>query len=171
MKNKKGWPKEDSIPKTNKTCKRNNQLSIDARQNKELPHYTRPFTISKYSSKKSIQPWKLILILVQEQLCSVKEEHRTSVNLLSIWLLRWFQRGWLKLDEDLNFSEKVQNKSIEWRSKKTIDRLVFTVINREVGGKCIGSHESLKKWPTICWIMIFYVWFRLDEEEKKTHLR
>ena len=63
--------------------------------------------------------------------------------------LRWFQRGRLKLDEDLKFSEKVQNKYTQWRSKKTIDRPVFTVINRKIGGKCICSHGSLEKWPTI----------------------
>jgi len=64
--------------------------------------------------------------------------------------LRWFQRSGLKLDEDLKFSEKVRTSiPIERRSKKTIDRPVFTVFNRKVGGKCIGSYGSLEKWPTI----------------------
>jgi len=65
--------------------------------------------------------------------------------------LRWFQRGRLKLDEDLKFLENRFRISIpiEWRSKKTIDRPVFTVINRKIGGKCICSHGSLEKWPTI----------------------
>jgi len=62
-----------------------------------------------------------------------------------------------------NISNSVKNKTfsyfqrrfsisvpIEWRSKKTTDRSVFTVLNRKVGGKCIGSYGSSEKWPTIC---------------------
>jgi len=60
--------------------------------------------------------------------------------------LTWFQRGTIKLDEDLKFSEKVQKSvPIEWRSTKTIDCSVFTVFSRKVGGKCIGPNGSFKK--------------------------
>ena len=65
-------------------------------------------------------------------------------------ILWWFQRGGLKLDEDLKFSEKAQNKCTlrmaklanNWPSR-------FTLLCRQVGGKCICSYGTLEKWPII----------------------
>jgi len=60
--------------------------------------------------------------------------------------LRWFQCGGLHSDEDLRFPEKVQNKCIliTWRSKNTINRSIFTALNRKVGRKCIDSDGSFE---------------------------
>jgi len=74
-----------------------------------------------------------------------------------IQVLRWFQRGRLKLDEDLKFSRKDHNECTYRMAKNTIDRPVFTALNRKVEGKCIGSHGKFEKWRTICWIMIINV--------------
>jgi len=91
--------------------------------------------------------------------CSIKHGSLNPVKLLSFpcepnkfdpiqailfqCLLRWFQRGWLKLDEHFKFSKK--GVLIEWRSKKKIDHFVFTTFNYKVGGKYIGPYESSKK--------------------------
>jgi len=90
--------------------------------------------------------------------------------------LRWFQRGRLKLglDEDLKFSIRFRFRisvPTEWRSQKTIDRPVSTVFNRKVGENCIGSSGNLEKWPTICWVLIFNVWLKLDEGKKLFHVK
>ena len=64
--------------------------------------------------------------------------------------LRWFKRSRLKLpvDDDLKFSEKVQNKCTHRMAKEeTIDLSVFTVFNRKVGRRC--SYGSLEKCPTM----------------------
>ena len=72
---------------------------------------------------------------------------RKNTNFQRHIQLRWFQRGSLIIDEDLrDFQKRFRLIApIEWRSKKTIDRSVFVVINRKVGGKCTGSYRNLEK--------------------------
>jgi len=75
--------------------------------------------------------------------------------------LRWFQRVRLKLDKDLKFSEKVQNSCTFRRKQLTVPFERYLIA--KLGENGIGSYGSLGKWPTICWILIFYVWFRLGK--------
>ena len=91
----------------------------------------------------------------------------TAMELSTVGLT-WFQRGTIKLDEDLKFSEKVQKSvPIEWRSTKTIDCSVFTVFSRSwrkmhwlKRGVLKNSWESVEFW-FLTWLTI-----RLGEGEK-----
>jgi len=66
--------------------------------------------------------------------------------------IRWLKPSSLKLDKDLIFSKKAQNKSTIChiaRSGKS-DRSVFTTLNRQVLEKSIGSYgaRGLDNWLT-----------------------
>jgi len=68
------------------------------------------------------------------------------------WRLGIFRKG----SEYVFLSNNVVRKPLTFR------------LYSEVGGKFIAPYGSLEKRRTICWIMIFNVWFRLNEGRKKT---